>query len=204
MGRYLEVPELKDYTQSTLKGSDSLYEDAIGTAEGLLDNACGRRFELAATVATARVYIPTGTEVLDFHDCTEIASVVSNGSTLVSGVDFQAEPLNGLSDGGEPCPFYMLRRISGYWNLLPATTWDVLGATKRATITITAKWGWPLIPSGVKESCKIVAKDVFNQRATLGFGLVDISTAGGVGSRENSIVRKTVAFYSHPKSIGVG
>lgn len=192
--RYLTVPELKAYMRSEVTVDDAIFEASINTAEDIIDNGCGRRF-IVATTSTARVYMPTCGTVLLIDDCTAITSVVVNGATFTSGTDYQAEPLNSLSYGGETLPFFALRRLGGFrWD----SYYTVQGA---ANITVTASWGWAAIPSSVKESCKIIASDVFRQRDTTGFGLVAITEAGGVGTRDNWVVQKMVRDYTHPRAI---
>lgn len=202
--RYLSVVELKDYVRSELVVDDALYEAAINTAEMSIDNALGRKMVVVdPAVSTARsfrpsestsLYVPTGSDVLYIHDAAVIISVVDNGATLVSGTDYQGEPLNGLSAAGEAWPYYRLRRLGACWYQLPSAA---------AAVTVTARWGWAAIPPQVKESCKIIAKDVFQQR-DVRFGLVAVNEAGGIGTRENRVVRDMVQKYGHPNSIGIG
>jgi hypothetical protein len=186
--RYLPVEVLKDYVRTELVLGDALYEDAINAAETIIDNACRRRFELVADAAVAeeRLFRPTGSATLYINDCTEITSVVSGGATLTLDTEYSVEPLNGLSEIGEPWPYYALVRYGGWW---PYYTY---GPT--AFVAVTAKWGWPAIPPQIREACKIIAKDVFNQR-DIRFGLVTVSDVGGVGTRENRIVRDAVRDY---------
>lgn len=199
--RYLTEIELKTYVRSELTTEDSVYTAAINTAEGIFDNACGRRFDVAdPAVSTARTYIPSGGHVQLIHDAVAIVSVVDNGALLVAGTDYQAQPLNALSQAGETVPYFALRRLGYYYR----RWYNWYGIPNSASITVTARWGWQAIPSLVKESCKIIAKDVFNQRNTSGFGLVAITEAGGIGTRENRIVQEAVTAYQHPWSVVVG
>lgn len=194
--RYLTVAELKAYVTSETTSDATIYEEAINTAEEIIDNACGRKFIVAAG-SSARAYMPSCGAVLFIDDCTAITSVVANGATLTSGTDYQAEPLNNLSYGGETVPFFALRRLGYYYR-----KWDnYYGVPNSATITVTATWGWAAIPAEVKESCKIIAGDVIRQRETTGFGLVAITEAGGVGTKENWVVQKMVRDYTHPRAI---
>ena len=56
--RYLTVDELKLYVRSEIAVDDAFYEAAINTAETIIDNTTGRRFEVASpTVSSARSYI---------------------------------------------------------------------------------------------------------------------------------------------------
>ena len=81
-----------------------------------------------------------------------------------------------------------LRRLGYYYN----RWYNWYGVPGAATVTVTARWGWQAIPSMIQESCKIIAKDVLMQRnSDIGFGLVAVTDAGGVGTRENWIVRST-------------
>lgn len=192
--RYLTVDELKLYTRSETTSDLTIYEAAINAAEEIIDNGCGRQF-IVATTPSARVYMPTCGSTLLIDDCTAITSVVSNGVTLISGTDYQAEPLNSLSFGGETVPYYALRRLGGF-------RWDNwYGVYGQANITVTATWGWAAIPAAVKESCKIIACDVFRQRDTAGFGLVAITERGGIGTRDNWVVQKMLRDYTHPRAI---
>lgn len=188
MGRYLNVAVLKSYVQSSLQLADDLYEDAIASAEQTLDNACGRRFEKvgAAAVASARTFYPTGSRWLRIDDCTEITVVLAGGATLTVNTEYSVEPLNGVSESGEPVPYNALYRSGGWW------PYSSYGAT--SLVTVTAKWGWPAIPPQIVEACKIIAKDTFSQR-DIKFGLVAVSEAGGVGTRENRIVRDAIRDY---------
>jgi hypothetical protein len=199
--RYLTVGELKSYVRSELTSDDSAYEAAIQTAELIIDNATARRFIIAdPSVSTARVFVPSGGEYLFIDDAVAIVSVTDNGAALVSGTDYQAEPLNALSDSGESVPYHTLRRLGYYYS----RWYNWYGIPNSATISVTARWGWPSIPALVKESCKIVAKDVFLNRDTAGFGLVTITDAGGIGTRENRIVQQMVTAYAHPRAIVIG
>jgi hypothetical protein len=165
----------------------------------MLDNACGRKF-VVATTSTARSYMPSGGNLLFIHDCVAITSVVENTTTLTTAIDYQPEPLNGLSMAGESQPYYVLRRLSYYGR----KWWNWYGIPGQATITVTAQWGWAAIPPQIKESCKIIAKDVFLQRNTTGFGLVAITDAGGIGTRENRIVNEAIVDYQRADAIVVG
>ena len=197
----LTVAELKTYVRSELLTEDSIYQAAIDTAKAIVNNATGRNFVVAdPAVSTARSYRASNGVIQLIHDAAAIVSVTDNGTTITSGTDYQAEPLNGLSDTGESVPYYALRRLS-YYGLRWYNWYGLPGA---ASVVVTARWGWPAIPPLVKESWKIVAKDVFNQRNTSGFGLVAITEAGGVGTRENRIVQEMVTAYAHPGSIVVG
>ena len=192
--RYLPVATLKDYVRSELQVDDAFYEAAINAAETILDNACQRRFAVyAGGGATARSFPPSGGCNLVINDATTVTTVVDNGTTLTVNVDYRPEPLNNLSTTGEAWPFYRLHRL----NYL---SW--YESTPGGLVVVTGTWGWLAIPPQIVEACKIIAKDVFQQR-DIRHGLVMVTEAGGVGTRENRIVRDAVHDYAHPNTIGV-
>lgn len=207
--RYLTAATLKSYLRSELTLEDTAYEASINAAELWIDNKLGRRMEVASA-SSARVFTPRGqgaqsnrgplpqrnSTTLFINDCTTITSVTENGTVLVSGVDYQAEPLNGLSDSGEPRPFHILERLNaGY-----ISGWYTYG--KVATVSVNAAWGWAAIPASIVEMCKIVAKDFFEQR-DVSHGVIGVSDVGGVGTRENRLVRDAIQQYRHPNSWGI-
>jgi hypothetical protein len=191
--RYLDLSTFKQWWKTEKVADDGLITEAINAAEMAIDNALMRRMQIAGATASPRVYRPSpGARVLFIDDATEITSISESGTTLTVNTDCLAEPLNGLSGAGEPWPFTQLRRLSGGWY-----TNDAL-----ATITVTAKWGWPAIPPQVVESCKIIASDMLGNRF-MRQGLVDVTDAGGVGSRENRTVRDMVAKYRSVRTWGL-
>jgi hypothetical protein len=203
--RYVTVAVLKDYCRNEIPtADDAVYDAAIQAAEMILDNACARKFIVAdAVVSSARSYIPSGGNLLLIDDAVQIVSITDNGATLTAGTDYQAEPLNNLSDAGETVPYYILRRIGYQYN----HWYNWYGIAGSATISVTARWGWAAIPAMIVESCKIIAKDVMMNRNSaanggVSFGLVAVSEAGGVGTRDNWVVRKAVDAYRHPNSVG--
>jgi len=189
--RYLPVATFKAWHKDETSIDDTLVEQAINAAEMSIDSALKRRIALAGDTATARVYRPVtdATTLLRIDDAVDVTSVVEDGDTLVVTTDYQLEPLNGLAASGESRPYDMIRRVRKTW------AWD----EDLATVTVTARWGWASIPPLVVEACKIVAADMLSNR-DMRNGLVAISEAGGVGSRENRTVREMISRYSSNKS----
>lgn len=188
MARYVTVTEFKDYCRNELPTADDAFlSDALDTAEAMLDNACGRRFEIAAG-SSARLFIPDGTSLLSIDDCTSVTSVTENGA-VIPAANYQLEPLNNLSPAGATVPYDTVRRLSA----LPWYT-----DSGRATVSVVAAWGWAAIPAPIKQSCMILGKDIAANR-DVRFGLVTVSEAGGVGTRENAIVRRAIEDYSSPR-----
>ncbi len=185
--RYLSVPTLKAWRRDGTKVSGTLTEESINAATQAIDNALHRRIEKATPGAeglTTRVYAPGGSQRLWIDDCTEVVEVVENGVTLAAGVDYQLEPLNGLSSAGEPRPYDRLKRHGQCW----------YSDDDKATVSITARFGWAEIPPQVIEACKVIA-DEMCRNPELRFGLVAITDAGGFGARESRTVTKMINDY---------
>ena len=192
MGRYLSVDELKNYGFSTTVGDRLDYAGGIEAAEQQIDIMCQRRFELADT-ATARVYRPTpGSTHLWLHDFTTLTSIVEDGVTLVENTDFVLEPLNGKTAAGEPRPYDRAVKVTGAWYT----------DGPKATVTVTATWGWATIPSGAKEACKILAKAFLDGR-DIKSGIVALADTGGVSEREAKAVRDFVRDYRGAGTWGI-
>jgi hypothetical protein len=195
--RYLPVATFKTWWKTEISAEDSLVEAAINAAELAIDNATGRKMIVVTSGApglTTRVYRPAscGSDVLWLDDFTELSALTENGSPLTSGTDFVLEPLNNLSTAGETVPYDRAIRYGRSWYVDPP----------KATVSVTARFGWAAIPYEVIESCKIIAADMLSNR-DMRNGLVAITEAGGVGSRENLTVRNMIAKYRSSRSWGV-
>ncbi len=189
-GRYLTVDAWKSWARDEVTADDAEIGAAILAAEQNLDNACGRRF-IVADASSARVYAPDRPHTLVIDDCTSIASIVENGTTLASST-YQAEPLNNLSASGETVPFDRVRRLNG-------ACWYQNGG--EATVTVTATWGWAAIPFPIVEACKIVTKANLEVRDAR-FGLAAILDSGiGISPREVTAVKSAISQYRGPKAV---
>lgn len=185
MARYITVEELKGWTRNEIPTDDDEWiEDALSAAEQWLDNECGRRFEVATGTPASRVFVPSGSPLLPIDDCVSVTSVTENGATVTSGA-YQLEPLNGRGVAGEVIPYSSIRRLYDI---------DWCADHGRATVSISADWGWTTIPALVRESCKIIAKDLLGNRR-MQFGLVAVTDVSGIAARAHPTVVKTVEQY---------
>lgn len=190
----VDVEAFKLYVRNELGDLDTaILTGALLAAESAVNNDCHRVFTVADDTATERRYVGSGRLTLAIHDCAEIDSVDDNGTGLVDGTDFQAEPLNNLDDAGDYRPFDLLRR---------STIWyaDVSGF---ATVTVTARWGWAEIPSPVTEAIKILAKDIAANR-DVRLGVAGFGEFGAVRVRQNLMVATLIEPYRAPNSYRVG
>jgi hypothetical protein len=152
---------LKDYLRIEIASdeNDDL-EGVVDATESLLRKVSGRTWTVASGSPSARKYIPRGprTDLLRIHDCVSITSVSNDGETVpiwsTSTGGYQTEPVNGLDWAGESRPIEGIRYIGSWWKF----------DHYRATVTVTADWGWSAIPPQVERAAYVLAKDIWTFR----------------------------------------
>jgi hypothetical protein len=195
MPRYLTVEQVKAYCRNELPTEDDeWFAAACDAAEAALDHSCQRRFEVADSTPSARAYVPhRDVSILRIHDAVEVTTVTENGTTVTPS-RYQLEPVNGLTIAGEPRPYDQIRLLEADW------WYTDFG---RATISVTARWGWSAIPARIEQAALIIAKEIITNRDEVKLGLIGFSDVGGVVARTNPIVRETVAHYRRVESFGL-
>lgn len=137
---------------------DALIERAIEAASRRIDDETGRRFYLDAN-PSARVYAPKSPSLVIVDDIatttglvvkTDTAGDGTYATTLTLGVDYQLEPLNTLADGE---PVVTIRTFTD----MP------MHHRGRATVQVTARWGWPSVPHTIREACVLLASRHFKR-----------------------------------------
>ena len=189
MTAYVTLATFKSYIENKRTGTanDDRLQAALDAAHRGIDDFLGRTMSVAGS-ASARSYAPDGDELLTIHDCTTITSVTENGLTLTANVDYQAEPLNGITETGATWPYWQLRRLNGYgWYTNPPT----YGAV---TVSVNAAWGWAAIPYPVVEACKMLAKDIAAARELRG-DVAGFGEYGVVRIRQNTQINGLLAPY---------
>lgn len=193
MPRYLEVEDWKQWSRNDLPTVDNtLIEDAILASEQSLDDACDRRFILAVAPATARLFVPfAGNSIVFIDDCTSVTAVSDDGTAVVS-TDYQLEPVGGRARSGMTVPYTRIRRLDGGW-------WNVNQG--KATVSVTAVWGWAAIPYRIREACKVLTKAHIDGR-DIRAGIAGFSPDGfAVSEREAKVVRDAIRDYSRRHSL---
>lgn len=133
---------------------DVFLQAALDAAESTVRSLTGR-YLVVAGAATARTFVPDESAILRFQDCTSVTSIVDNGTTLVANTDYQLEPINGLNVAGETVPFTQARRLNGTWSSTVAG---------KASIAVTAAWGWAAIPGWAVQATLLHARDIAMSR----------------------------------------
>lgn len=137
------------------------YDDVAGivsTVEDLLESICGRKWVVASGSST-RYYAPRSlTDTIRIHDAVSVTSVSNDGDALsvasstTSG--YQLEPVNGMDWTGEARPYETIRYVNGRWRF----------DGYRATVAVTASWGWSAIPDQITRAALVLARDVHSYR----------------------------------------
>jgi hypothetical protein len=180
---------------------DGALDLAIEAASRAIDLACNRRFFLDS-VTSARTYLLPGAYapgvfyIDDFDPGTAPTvkvDVDDDGTfetTWTAGTDYQLEPLvhNAVESGPQNAI-----RLLGSQYLRPA----YLG---RANLQVTAKWGWPAVPSAIKKACEVLAVDLFRAKDAP-FGIGGAADFGVFRVRENQIVKGLILPYVLPAGI---
>lgn len=193
MADYCSLAELKAALSIQDSVDDTILESVIDAASRFVDAHCCRDFTVAAGTAS-RDYAPSGRySPLTIDDATSIVAVkidddldYSFGETLVSNVDWQAEPLNGRA-AGQDWPYTRLRPLEdGYWPL---------GRIGRATVRVEATYGWPAVPNAVKQATILQASRMFT-RYDSPLGVAGFGEMGAM--RVSSRVDPDVAMLLEP------
>lgn len=179
----LPVATYRVWAKAGSAPDDAILQAAIDAAEDMIDDHCRRRFFVAdPAVATARLFTPDGTSVLAIDDCVAVTAVTDNG-TAVGSTLYQLEPVNGLSPSGIAVPYDSIRLLGGRaW----VCDYD------KATVSVTARWGWSALPAKYVEAVKLLTKDLVDSADIRG-GVVGFGDFGAVRIRQNPHVRALLA-----------
>jgi hypothetical protein len=148
----IDETQLLAFARSEVSGDIEWATVAVNAATEIIEGQCQRKFA-AAAVASARLYVPTNSDVLRIHDCTTVTLVTEDGTTVAS-TDYQLEPVNLLDWTGKTVPCEQIRRLSGCWYRNGA----------EATVSVTGTWGWSAIPSAISQAAFVLAKSIVKTR----------------------------------------
>jgi len=168
---------------------DSVLQAALDAAGVGINEAIDRRVEIADLVATPRLYAPRGGPLLFIDDCVEVTAINDNG-VLVDVLGYQLEPVNSIGRSGEYRPYSEIRRLGGWYD---ACGW--------ASVNVTARWGWNVIPAPIVAACQILAKDILANR-DVSFGIAAFTEYAGIRARANPQVWDRIQPYSLHVGIG--
>lgn len=181
---------------------DPHIEASIAAACRWIDKLCGRRFYLDGDTdadVTARVFRPLDPYLCvvdDFATTTNLVVATDAGDDQTfeqtwAPADYELLPLNQIGPAGQQWAYTGLRAVSGL----------TFPTTKRASVQVTARWGWPSVPADIKLAAVQLAMFCFaNKNAAL--GVAAITDIGALRARTPSIVLDLITGYERETAFG--
>ncbi|MFJ9413045.1 phage head-tail connector protein [Streptomyces sp. NPDC101227] len=188
---YATLAELKARFGITDTNDDTALTNALAAASRGIEKYCRRQFNDAGA-ASSRVYNPTASNLAlvdDFHTTTGLIVETDTDDdglfdTTWVNSEYQLEPLNGVRDGLSGWPYWKIRAVDTvrFPNL------------SRASLRVTARWGWAAVPAPIKESCLALAEETFKLKDAP-FGVAGMGEFGVVRIQDNRRVVTMLAPY---------
>lgn len=193
---YATLAQLKLRLGITDTNDDAALTSALNAATLDIEGTCGRQFNDAGTTS-ARVYYPDSPVIVVVDDFSTSSGLLvqadySNTGTYsytYASTNYQLEPINGVYDGTPNWPYYRIRAINQYFPLY----WYSTGSP-RASIQITAQWGWASVPAPVVEACLMLAEETFKMKDAP-YGVAGFDQFGSVRVRDNPKIMGMLRRY---------
>lgn len=188
---YATLTELKSRLGITDTSDDGELTTALAVASRGIEACTHRQFNDAGS-ASARLFYPDSacrTKVDDFSTTTGLIVETDSGGAgsfaTWSSTEYEVSPLNGVVDGVPGWPFWKIKTVTRFFPCQQL----------RASLRVTARWGWTTVPAPVKEATLILAEDVF-KLSDLPFGAGGYGEYGRIKARENPNVMLRVQPYA--------
>ena len=161
----VEVEELASWLRISSSESANELTVAATAAAAAIESFCGWTFDEAATTETARVFPARWADLIYIDPMAvdtglAIAVDTSDDGTFNqtwAAADYQLEPLNQRRAGLSDHPYFRVRAIE--------TKSFPIG--KRATVQVTARWGWTTVPEPVQAATLMHAARLHARRNTV-------------------------------------
>lgn len=200
---YCSVAQLREqFKDDGSRTTTTLLERAIHASSRAIDDHCGRRFWTDAAVV-ARQYRPSDAYSVFVDDISTRTGVIVATDTTGDGTyattwdaaDFDLEPRNAdVAAAGSTGPAYSFTSIVAIDDkLFPLHD-------RRATLRITAKFGWSAVPVSVEEACILKAASLFKRKDSPD-GMAGMSEFGPVriSKRDPDVVALLHPFVRHAR-----
>lgn len=199
---YATLDQVKQAKAITDTIDDSVLSIAIGAASRQIDGVCGRRFWQDGDVVT-REYFPDGPVVCFTDDISTTTDLVVKvdldldgvfETTLVLNTDFMVEPRNAAFETPAQ-PYTELSIVPiGSQQFFPMPRYG------RASVQVTAKFGWPAIPDDITQAC-IIQSSMIAKSKDAPFGAIMLGDLGqpmSLRSALHPMARALIAPYMKP------
>jgi hypothetical protein len=196
---YVTLTDLKELIGKQGADQDERITDALLGASRGIDDHCDRQFNKAGSVS-ARVYVPESRKLVkvdDFHTTTGLVVRTDDDDdgvfeTTWTASEYQLEPLNGVVGGTPGWPWCTIRAVGS--RRFPCS------ANGRASVQVTADWGWNVVPEPVKAACRIVAIEAY-KLPEAPFGIAGFGDFA-MRVRDNPMARSKLAPYQRYPWLG--
>ena len=193
---YATLVGIKAYLSISDTTDDTLLEKLVESSSRSIDKIANRRF-YADTSATTRLYRAYSDIFVYTDDISGTSGLVvkvdedGNGTyskTVTLNTDFILDPLTASALGR---PFTQLTMVSNTetWPIFPGLTQNGL----RPGVQVTAKFGWPSVPSDVNVACLILTADLYKRKdapgGVLGLGDLGVIRMSPVGRDVSQMIR---------------
>jgi len=196
---YATLTDLKSWMNIDDSVDDATLTLALTNAQAAIDRYTERTFVLSSDhSATARTFgtrVPGAVWVDDIGDTSGLIVKIDdndNGvfeTTLTLSTDYVLDPPVGQYQAGGRWPATRILTIGS--TLLPTYS-----ESNRRRVEVTAKWGWPAVPSEIQLATLYLAADLFRRRDAP-FGVLGWGSEMGI-SRIGSNPFKAVAGLLEP------
>jgi hypothetical protein len=200
MTDYITEREFLDYIKSGADAGNAVITDAIAAASRQVEAFCGRYFYQRED--TTLYYSATSTSpVLDIDDLAtatdlEVRTGSTYGTLLTIDTDFVLEPRNQQFGGRIGWPYTSLRSTA--LGIFPIRYY----AYSPDTVQITGTFGWPEVPTEVKQATKILASQ-FYKLADAPLGVAGYGAYGEIRVRDIPQAATLLGPYRKGSSFGI-
>jgi hypothetical protein len=202
---YATPATMKDYTKIADSIDDAAIDRVLNAASRRVDTYCQRRFWVDDGQTGTRIYKPVNCGLMWIDDLSTSTGFTvetddnDDGTyeTTWSSADYELRPPSAPSLFPEARPYTQIAAVES--RRFPT-------ATKRHSLRLTGKWGWPAVPDTVTEATLMLALRLMVRPgapfaiATAGIGDVTPMrlTSGGANSTGDPDADKLLLPYRYP------
>jgi hypothetical protein len=193
---YVTPTALKSKLEVTSTRDDFEINAACFAASRAIELACERLFYRSAS-GTVRLFAPRGLYETTFGPYNDLVSVTTLKTSSAgtgtfdvtwTAADYELSPLN-TGAAPETRPYTRLKAIGGKTFPIPT------GYGSDYRVQVTGVFGWPSVPSGIRQAALILAMDIHKSSP---FGVVGFGEFGALRVRQNPMVAMMIDPYIHP------
>ncbi len=171
---YATLAEFKAWNEIDAATNDADAERAVESASRWIDSFCGRAF-WQTPAPVARLFQPCSSKLIElglYNDLVSVTALATDEGgdgifeTAWAASDYQLLPVH-TSSAPEALPYTEILAVAG--RRFPSA-----GAGRVGRVQVTGTWGWPAVPTSVKQACLIQSARLYKRRnspeGVTGFG----------------------------------